>query len=200
MGSLEIACSKTMAAAGVMLALFGVVCTANASPNYPPEVQKAMEQQFKGQTFCVPQCVTCHLTNEGGFHTLNVFGNNLQRYGRLPSGNAGQVVGAFDTYFKSNPPTDAPQVNTVFVDGTSRPFFDSDQDGISDYTELQNSDSPSLALPRGEKEFCPDILYGCFARVAPARPPADRLGLISFGAALLGLAALRKLKRAPRAN
>src|SRR4051812_29279767 len=83
------------------LAAFGPARTAHASRTYPPEVQKALEQQFKGQTFCVPQCITCHLTNDGGFLTMNVFGKNLQAYGKLPALMPNLVVGAFDAYFKA---------------------------------------------------------------------------------------------------
>jgi len=199
--SLPLSRARTLAlAAGLTLATFGSVRGAHASPSYPPEVKKALEAQFKGQTYCVPQCITCHVTNEGGFNTMNVFGHNLEFYGRLPPSNPGLVVGAFDTYFKSTPAAGIPTANTTFLDGTMRPFYDSDSDGISDYTELQNSDSPSLPLPRGEKEFCPDIAYGCFARVAAAPPPANGLGVFSAGLLVLGLAAFRRLKRTARSG
>ena len=188
--------------AAFTLALLGVVTslcprTAQASPTYPPEVTKALNAQFKVDTYCVPQCTTCHLTNAGGFNTLNVFGVNLRAFGGLGAGNPSRVVGAFDTYFKATPAADKPQVDTVFIDGTSRPFFDSDRDGFSDYTELQDSDSPSLPLPRGEKELCPDIKYGCFARIAAAPPPADRFGLFAAGLVVLGLGVFRRLGRRP---
>ncbi|HEY0469731.1 MAG TPA: hypothetical protein VGC79_36325 [Polyangiaceae bacterium] len=182
-------------AASIAVIAFSVVRPAQASSTYPPEVAKALDAQFKGQSYCVPQCITCHLTNEGGFGTMNVFGHNLEFSGRLPPARPDLVVGAFDTYFKATPPAGVPQVNTTFLDGTTRPFFDSDNDGLSDYTELQNFDSPSVALPRGDKEFCPDIEYGCFARVAAAPPPADRLGLFSAGLVVLGLAAFRRRLR-----
>ncbi|HYQ43008.1 MAG TPA: hypothetical protein VER11_13600 [Polyangiaceae bacterium] len=175
---------------------------AHASSSYPPEVQKALDQQFGG-SHCVPQCITCHLTNEGGIGTMNVFGKNLERYGMLPPSSPSRVVTAFDTYFKSTPPADAPQVDTIFANGTpQRKFFDSDSDGVSDYTELQQGDSPSIALPRGVDEVCPAdvIMYGCFARVAAAPPPADRFGLFSVGLAVLGLAALRRSKRLRRST
>jgi hypothetical protein len=196
--SLQLALSASLA-----LLAFGSVRVAHASSSYPPEVAKALDAQFPGQAYCVPQCITCHRTNEGGFGTLNVFGHNLEIYGALPPSHPELVVGAFDKYFKSTPPTGdgaPPQVNTTFTDGTTRLFYDSDKDGVSDYTELQNSDSPSVALPRGEKELCPDIAYGCFARVAAAPPPADRLGLLSAGLVVLGLTAFRRLKRGPRSS
>jgi len=181
----------------VALTSLGSPRTAHASPDYPPEVRKALNAQFKVDSYCVPQCTVCHNTNTGGFGTLNVFGVNLKYYGKLVAYNPGKVTEAFDTYFKLTPPAEEPQVATVFLDGTSRPFFDSDRDGISDYTELQDSDSPSLPLPRGEKELCPDIKYGCFARIAAAPPPADRYGVFAAGLVVLGLGVFRRLSRGP---
>lgn len=182
----------------IALACFAIASgnahTARASGSYPAELSRALERQFPGQVFCVPLCTACHNTTKGGPGDLNVFGKKLG----LPKGHPELVDPALDTYFKSTPSAGVPQVNTLFIDGMTRPFFDSDNDGISDYTELQNYDSPSLALPLGEKAFCPDITYGCFARVAAAPPHADRLGLFSAGLVVLGLAAFRRIKRAPR--
>ncbi|HET7545017.1 MAG TPA: hypothetical protein VFK05_34360 [Polyangiaceae bacterium] len=189
-------------AASLALSAFGSARTAHATSSYPPEVAKALEQQFPGQSYCVPQCITCHLTNEGGFGTMNVFGKNLETKGMLPPGNPALVAPAFDRYFKLTPAATDPQASTLFIDGTTRPFFDSDQDGVSDYTELQKQDSPSVPLPAGVGEFCPTDApqYGCFARVAGAPPPVDRLGLLSAGLVVFGLAAFRRFKRAPRAS
>ncbi len=189
-------------AASLALTAFGTAREAHASSTYPAEVAKALEQQFH-QSYCVPQCITCHLTNEGGFGTMNVFGHNLELKGMLPPLTPAQVVPAFARYFAVMPAATDPQASTTFIDGSmpaTRPFFDSDQDGKSDYTELQNFDSPSVAGPRGVSAVCPDIAYGCFARVAAAPPPADRLGLFSAGLVVLGLTAFRRLKRAPRAS
>ncbi|MEI9938145.1 MAG: hypothetical protein WDO69_13075 [Pseudomonadota bacterium] len=187
-----------MLAASLTLIAFGTPRAAHASSTYPPEVAKALDAQFKGQSFCVPQCITCHNTNEGGLGTLNVFGKNLQTYGGLPPSFPSLVVGAFDRYFKATPPAGVPQVSTLFEDGSTRPFFDSDNDGISDYTELQHSDSPSVPGTRGQNALCPDIAYGCGARIAAAPPPADRLGLFSTGLVVLGLAAFRRRQRGQR--
>ena len=171
---------------------------AHASPTYPAEAQKALQAQLKDPSYCVPQCVTCHTTSVGGTGTANVFGKNLMLYGRLPGKHPELVAGAFDTYFKSTPPPTVPQVNTTFLDGHMGPFYDADQDGRSDYTELLDDDAPATAGPKGQGGVCPDIEYGCFARVAAAPPPADRLGLFSAGLVVLGLTAWRRLKRAPR--
>ena len=150
----------------------------------------------------MPQCIACHVTNEGGFGTLNVFGENLKTYGNvLPAQPSTSWSAAIDAYFKATPPATVPAVNTLFVDGTTRPSFDADRDGISDYTELQHNDSPSVPGPAGVGEFCPAdaATYGCFARVAAAPPPADRVGLFAAALAVLGLAAFRRRNRARRA-
>ena len=190
--------SVKLVAASLAFAALGSVRAGHASGTYPAEMSKALERQFPGQSFCVPLCTACHNTTKGGPGDPNVFGLSLWLNGGLPGGRPELVDGAIDKYFKATPAASAPQANTLFIDGKTRPFFDSDQDGISDYTELQNSDSPSLALPRGEKEFCPDITYGCFARIAPAPPPDDRLGLFGAGSVLLGSAILRRRKRRRR--
>ena len=191
---------KLVLAASLALSAFGSARVALASSTYPPKVQEALNTQFPGQSYCVPQCITCHLTNEGGFGTLNVFGKNLQLNGRLPAGKPDAVVGAFDTYFKSTPAMGG--VSTTFLNGTTRLFYDSDSDGISDYTELQEFNSPSTPGNAGVDQLCPSdaAQYGCFARVAAAPPPAtvDRLGLFSAGLVVLGLAAFRRSKRRRR--
>jgi hypothetical protein len=187
-----------LASVSLALAALGSTRLAHASGSYPVELSKALDRQFPGQSYCVPSCAACHLTNKGGPGELNVFGKNLQARGGLLGETPDNVDPAINQYFNAVPPDTAPQASTLFIDGTRRPFFDSDKDGISDYTELQNSDSPSLKLPRGEKEFCPDILYGCGARVAAAPPPVDRLGLFSAGLVVFGLAAFRRWKRMPR--
>lgn len=187
------------------LVMPGAARTAQASQAFPSALQKALNKQFPGESFCVPLCTACHLTTKGGPGEINVFGQNLEvltvngkQMLNLKSGNDNaeqKVDDAITRYFAATPDPGVPQVSTKFIDGMTGPFFDSDRDGISDYTELQNFDSPSLKLPRGEKEFCSDITYGCFARVAAAPPPADRLGLFSAGLVVLGLAARRRSKR-----
>jgi hypothetical protein len=73
-----VSASKLLIAGSLLLSLLGSTPALHASIPYPPQLQKALEQQFPGQTFCVPQCIACHVTNEGGFNTLNVFGANMQ--------------------------------------------------------------------------------------------------------------------------
>jgi hypothetical protein len=185
-------------AAGLLAGALLVAPSAHASGTYPAALSKALDRQFPGQQFCVPLCTACHLTTRGGPHELNVFGVNLFLYGELRGQQPDTTVDpALDKYFKTVPPAGAPQADTLFIDGTTHPFFDSDHDGKSDYTELQNFDSPSVALPRGEKEFCPDVTYGCFARIAAARPPVNRLSMLGGGLLLLGLTVIRRLRRAP---
>jgi len=163
-------------------------------------VQKALDSEFGG-SHCVPQCIFCHVTNEGGIGTLNSFGLNLKQYGGLTLGNPASVVPKFTAYFTLTPASGG--VMTTFANGstpTPRPFYDSDNDGVSDYTELQQGDSPSVKLPNGVDEVCPSdpIMYGCFARVASAPPPADRWGLFSAGLFVVGFAAFRRLNRVRR--
>ena len=188
-------------AAGLSLAILGAPSPAHASTSYPPEVQKALDAEFGG-SHCVPQCVFCHTNNIGGIGTLNSFGLNLKAQVALTPLQPATVVPKFTDYFKLAPATG---VQTTFTNGstpTPRPFFDSDGDGVSDYTELEQGDSPSMKLPNGVNEVCPSdpIMYGCFARVASAPPPADRWGLFSAGLVVLGLAGFRRLKRVRRAS
>lgn len=186
--------------AGLALATTCLPTPAHASSSYPPEVQKALDQEFGG-SHCVPQCIFCHLTNEGGIGTLNAFGLNLKQYSGLSLGNPSSVVPKFTEYFKLTAASGG--VMTDFTNGstpTPRLFYDADNDGVSDYTELKQGDSPSVKLPNGVDEVCPSdpIMYGCFARVASAPPPADRWGLFSAGLVVLGFAAFRRLKRGRR--
>ena len=181
------------AALFVGLATLGSARTAHASSDFPASLQKALNAHFPGQQFCVPLCTACHNTTKGGPGDVNVFGHNLEFNGFLAQGNPNadaKVAMALENYFMKTPGANDKQVNGK---------WDSDGDGVSDEDELRELSSPSLALPRGEGEFCPDIKYGCFARIAAAPPPADRLGLFSAGLAVLGLAALRR-RRAPRAR
>jgi len=188
----------------VALATLGFAPSASALSSFPSALEKALSKQFPDVAFCVPSCAACHLTVRGGPGEINFFGANLENQpmpGNLIKGNNGDVDKKLDDavtrYFASTPAAGLATAIAHFPDG-SRLSYDSDRDGISDYEELRVLDSPSLALPRGEKEFCPDITYGCFARVAAAPPAADHLGLFSAGLVVLGLAAIRRLKRAPR--
>ncbi|HYP98379.1 MAG TPA: hypothetical protein VER96_06880 [Polyangiaceae bacterium] len=192
-----------VAAALVGLATLGSAPSAKASSSFPAALQKALNNQFKSQniSFCVPTCAACHLTTKGGPGDLNVFGKNLEKYPTFPNlilGNAGDVDAKVQTavtnYFASTPPAGVPTAPAAFPEGT-RASYDSDSDGVSDYDELAKLDSPSVAFPLGVSEFCPDIAYGCFARVAAAPPPTDRWGLFSAGLVVFGLAAFRRLKR-----
>jgi hypothetical protein len=191
------------------LALLGSARNAAASRAFPAALQKALSKQFPDVNFCVPSCAACHLTTLGGPGNINVFGDNLEHQppgpGQPPAPNlivgdkdADQKVDeALTRYFASTPAAGLATAPANFPDGT-RPSYDSDGDGISDYEELRKLDSPSVRLPRGENEFCPDILYGCGARVAAAPAPVDRGGLFGTGLVIFGLAALRRrLKRAP---
>jgi len=76
------------------------------------------------------------------------------------------------------------------------PPIDSDNDGFSDVEEIQAGNSPSVAYPNGQGQFCPDIAYGCGARIAAAKPPpVDQLGLFSAGLVVFGFAAMRRQRK-----
>ena len=164
----------------VGLAMLAGTRGAQASSSFPPKLQQGLETEFPGQAFCVPQCTACHTTNVGGFGTLNSFGLNLRNFGGLAP-VAGNPVTSLHAYFEA--------VASGKTNG------DSDGDGISDEAELKALSSPAVAGTRGEGQLCPDIRYGCGARMASAPPPVDRLGLLSAGFALLGLTALRRRSR-----
>jgi len=192
----------------VGLSAFGTAPSANASSQFPAALQKALNKQFKSQgiTFGVPTCAACHLTTQGGPSMLNVFGYNLEHYPTFPNlilGNAGdvdaKVQSAITNYFAATPAAGVPQAPASFPEGT-RPSYDADQDGVSDYDELAKNDSPSLPGAEGVGQFIPAdaAVYGCFARVASAPPPVDRSGLLSAGLVVLGFAAFRRLKRGRR--
>jgi len=204
--------ASLVAALLVGLATLGSAGSASASTKFPASLQKALTEIFPGVPFCVPLCTACHLTTAGGPGNLNVFGDNLYHQPMFPNLIPGTsdsgLKNALMTYFAATPAAGLPAAPTIFPPGSAtipagtRPSYDSDRDGVSDYDELKLLNSPAIALPGGEGEFCPSDVttYGCFARVAAAPPPVDRLGLFSAGVVVLGLTAFRRLKRKPRSG
>lgn len=167
------------------LSVLGTPGTAQASSNYPPFLQTALEKQL-GVPLCVPQCTACHLTNLGGFGTLNSFGLNLRNVGGLipQSKDPAVIAAAVTKYF------------------TAQPNGDSDHDGISDADEIKGGDSPAIAGVRGQDLFCPDIRYGCAGgriAAAPARNDKPALFASALVAACLGAALRRRAGRRRRA-
>jgi hypothetical protein len=142
----------------------------------------AVAEQLPNAPKCVPQCTACHLTTEGGFGTLNKFGLSLKDIGGLlPEGTQADVTKAFQALAAVDP--------------------DSDGDGTHDIEEISAGNSPALAYPNGEGEFCPDIKYGCGAHIAAAPPPpVDGKGLFSAGVVVLGFALARRRRGASRAR
>jgi len=179
---------SAFAALLVSLAVVGSTRPAQASSSFPLKLQASLQAQFN-QSFCVPQCTACHETSTGGFGTLNKFGLNLKAYGMLTP-----VVyndNALKTYFEA----------VAAAKGTgAMPNGDSDGDGVSDADELKAGDSPAIAGPRGQSLLCPDLAYGCGARIAAAPPPpVDRTALLFAGlAGLFGLTLFRRRARARR--
>ena len=188
------------------LATLAAPRAASASSSFPTALQKALTKQFPGVSFCIPQCTACHQTTLGGLGTMNVFGKNLENQpmaynlilGNTPNVDQ-KVEEAVVRYFASTPAAGLATAPATFPAGT-RASYDSDADGVSDYEELKKLDSPSLAGGLGVHEFCPEdpLAYGCGARIAPAPPPVDRLGLFSAGLVGLGLAAYRRTRRQKR--
>lgn len=162
---------------GLAFASLGVARHAQASSNYPPELARVIAKKYPNAVQCVPACTACHLTTAGGPGMVNKFGLSLEKYGLLP-GNPGLIENAFNKLADASP------------------AVDSDGDGTSDTDEIQKGSSPSLAAPDGEGQFCPDIKYGCGARIAAAPAPAmDRMGLLSAGGVVLAFAAMRRRRR-----
>ena len=155
--------------------------SAEASPTYPPFLENAVAEQIPNAPKCAPQCTACHLTTAGGFGTLNKFGHNLQMIGGLlPGGSQADVTHALKILVAADP--------------------DSDGDGIKDVEEIEAGDSPALAAPNGAAQWCPDIKYGCGARIAAAPPAVDGPGLFSAGLVVLGFAVARRWRGSARAH
>jgi hypothetical protein len=165
------------------LAILAATGAAQASPTYPPFLQSALEKQL-GITLCIPQCTACHLTNLGGFGTLNSFGANLHKPTAMGGGNL-QALGS---------EADVEAAVTAYF--TSSPMGDSDNDKISDADEIKNHDSPSVAGDRGQSQFCPDIKYGCAGgRIAAAPAGNDKPALFAAGLVVVGLSAAMRRRR-----
>ncbi len=175
----------------VGLSSLGLARTAQASPDFPPYLKEALDKEFPSVVHCVPLCTACHNTTEGGPGNLNVFGVTLEGSGiGLQPGDA-------------DPAHDLALVESAIHNlALAMPPPDSDHDGISDVTELNDGDSPSIAGPAGVGQFCPDIRYGCGARIAAA-PPVDRFSLLTSGLVAFGLVLARRRRskaRTPRAG
>lgn len=145
-----------MTGLAVMLST-GVV---QASPEFPEQIQEVLSLD------CVPVCVLCHRTADGGLNTLREpFGTYIKGMGVLQN-----LPGAF---------------RAVEQD----PNGDSDGDGINDVAEIRANTNPNVKdLPNKPSDpICSAAQYGCGARIAPAPAPGNR-GWGLFAA--LGVAAL----------
>jgi hypothetical protein len=168
---------------GLGVASLGVTRSARASSNYPPALAAAIAEQYPNAVKCVPLCTACHLTTAGGPSMMNKFGMSMESVGGLLAGNPDLVAPALKQLAMHQPPVD------------------SDGDGTSDIDEIIAGNSPSLAYPAGQGEFCPDIRYGCGAHIAAAPPPpVDRVGLFSAGLVVLGFAMARRRRGAARSR
>jgi len=154
------------------LASLGYTRSASASSSFPAALKDALEKRFPGTTYCVPLCTACHTVTTGGPGNYNSFGKNLNEKGMLYIPNPVLVEGAVNKLLDLN--------------------LDSDGDGKSDNDELKALESPSIS---GPGSFCTDLAYGCGARIAPAPPALDKVGLFSAGLVVLGLTLLRRRRR-----
>jgi MYXO-CTERM domain-containing protein len=148
----------------LVLSSIGYTSKVQASPSFPVQLQKALDARFPGTSYCVPLCTACHTVTTGGPGNYNPFGLNLLKNG-LASDST--LPAALNKLLDQN--------------------LDSDGDGRTDNEELKTFDEPG-----GKGAFCTDLQYGCGARIAPAPPPADKVGLFSAGLVMLGLALLRR--------
>jgi hypothetical protein len=167
----------------VGLCTLGFARSAQASQSYPPYLKAALDKEFPSVNHCVPLCTACHKTTAGGPGNINLFGATLEssKIGLLPGGSEQDVENAIHALAITMPP------------------IDSDGDGVSDVDELNAGDSPSIAGPAGQGQFCSDLQYGCGARIAAA-PPVDRLSLLSAGLVTLGLVLSRRRRSKLRAR
>ena len=171
---------RAAALLGLGIASLGFARKAQASSDYPPLLAAAIANEYPNAVKCVPLCTACHLTTAGGPEMLNKFGTSLTSYGLL-RGSPNTVEPAFDALAAADP--------------------DSDGDHINDIEEIVAGNSPSVAYPAGEGEFCPDIKYGCGAHIAAAPlPPVDRVGLFSAALVVLGFAVARRRRGAARSH
>jgi hypothetical protein len=163
----------------VGLASLAATHAAQASPGFPPVLAAAIAAERPAAVKCVPLCTACHLTTTGGPGMLNVFGAALEsKYGLRLENNASVATA---------------------IKADAAAMADADGDGTSDIDELIVGDSPSIAGPLGKNQFCPDIQYGCGARIA-APPPTDRLSLFSAGLVVFGFALAHRRKKGVRAQ
>ncbi len=151
---------------------------AHASPDYPPLLQSALDQEFPAVKHCAPLCTACHQTTQGGPGNLNPFGATLEGFGLVQQNDASVALSIHNL-------------------ANASPIPDTDHDGTNDVDEINKGDSPSIAGPAGTGQFCPDIGYGCGARIA-APPPRERSSLIPAALLGLGLVAARRRRLSAR--
>ena len=166
------------------LSLSGTPRSAFASSTYPEQVQLTMSKRLNA-SYCVPQCVLCHRTNLGGLKTMNLFGQSLKDKGSFQGATPSKVEQWLETYL------------------TSFPDLDSDQDGVTDVKELEAGSSPAIPGANGENLICPDITYGCGARIAPISPersPTEAALISLVGLASAAFAWRRRFGARPRAR
>jgi len=126
-----------------------------ASPSYPEALDKAAAMP------CIPPCTVCHADMNGGYKTATKpFAQAMQAHGLTAA----------------NPSLIRPAIVALFQDGV-----DSDGDGLTDVSELDNGTDPNLP---GDVSICgPE--YGCAVVERGDEPDADTpllvlLGVVAF--------------------
>jgi MYXO-CTERM domain-containing protein len=153
-----------------VLSLLTFDATANATPNFPPEVARHLSLPAP------PDCSLCHHDGITGLGTVTTpFGTSMRAQGLVP----------FDTASLDSA-----------LDALDQAKVDSDGDCVPDIDELKAGTNPDVPdNPDGgacadesaaAANAPPPPVYGCQLRVAPDEPPATA-GLWALGAAALAL-------------
>jgi hypothetical protein len=137
-----------------------------ASPPFPEALKGAVPTLG-----CVPQCILCHQTNQGGIPANKPFAYDLKQ------ANGGSVV-------PENTDSLRAALTALQAKGAAS---DADKDGKGDYDELMVGSDPNSADPSAA--LCTSVpLYGCGAStIAKKAPPSDLSApLWVVGAMVLG--------------
>lgn len=139
--------------ATVVAAILLYAPAAAASQNFPGEVRSTL------QLDCTPTCLLCHVTETGGFGTLNDYGKWAAEHRLFLQGPA--------QYFAED--------SQATLEG-----LDFDGDGITDRDEIIANSTPASDE---NYAICSDAIYGCgAAQVAPgAAPRVSSWALLAAG-------------------